>query len=287
MKPAEFAYHRPDSVDAALRGLAQLPDVKPLAGGQSLLTLMNLRLARPATLLDIGRLPELARIFDDTDTLVLGALVRHRTLETDPLVAVRVPLLRAVAAHIGHLGIRNQGTLGGSLAHADPAAELPLAAITLDATVHVESATRGKRALSAEDLFLSFYTNALEPDELITWLSVPVLRSNQGYGFVEYARQHGDYAIVGAAVLLTLDQHLKIRGLRIGLLNAADRPLLFTPDDAIDELPGQRLWQRLAHQIAARIEPAHADTEYVQALCVNAITEAAHAASIRTEYSDE
>src|SRR5690606_30444931 len=112
-------------------------------------TLMNLRLARPQTLLDLGGLAELERTFDDTDALVLGALTRHRTLETDPLIAERAPLLAAMAGQIGHVGVRNRGTLGGSLAHADPAAELPMAMLTLGATVHVESAARGKRSLPA------------------------------------------------------------------------------------------------------------------------------------------
>ncbi|WP_031464553.1 FAD binding domain-containing protein [Sciscionella sediminilitoris] len=285
MKPAEFTYHRPESIGEALHGLATLPDAKPLAGGQSLLTLMNLRLARPATVLDIGRFAELARVFDDTEALVLGALVRHRTCETDPLIAARAPLLHAAAGHIGHLGIRNQGTIGGSLAHADPAAELPLAAVTLGATVHVESAARGKRALPAEELFVSFYANSLEPDELVTWITVPAIRSGQGWGFVEYARQHGDYALAGAGVLLSLDAHGRIAGLRIGLLNAADRPLLFDEREGtapvLGELPGPRLWESLGRRFAARAEPSHPDTEYVKALCANAISEAAEAATER------
>lgn len=292
MKPAEFTYHRPGSVAETLHGLAELPDAKPLAGGQSLLTLMNLRLARPTTVLDIGRLDELARMFDDTETLVLGALVRHRTLEVDPLVAARAPLLRAAATHIGHVGIRNQGTLGGSLAHADPAAELPLATMTLGATVHVESRRGGKRSLPAEELFVSFYTNSLEPDELITWVSVPAIRPRQGWGFVEYARQHGDYGLAGAGVLLTLGGDGRVTGLRASVLNAADRPLLFHEGDgtgdAVGELPSARLWQHLSTALAERTEPPHDDVDYARHLCASALTEALGHASARArdEYGD-
>ena len=146
MKPAEFTYHRPESVAEALALLAENPDAKLLAGGQSLLTLMNLRLARPSAVIDIGRLTELGRIFDDTGDLVLGALVTHRTVEVDPLIAARAPLMSDAARYIGHVGIRNRGTLGGSVAHADPAAEMPLATLVLDATFHVESATTGPQA---------------------------------------------------------------------------------------------------------------------------------------------
>ena len=176
MKPAEFTYHRPNSVGEALDLLADDPDAKLLAGGQSLLTLMNLRLARPTAVIDIGRLTELSRIFDDTDDLILGALVTHRTVEVDPLIAARTPLLADAARHIGHVGIRNRGTIGGSVAHADPAAEMPLATLVLDATFHVESARAGKREVAAEEMFVSFYTNALEPDEMLTWISVPAIR---------------------------------------------------------------------------------------------------------------
>lgn len=293
MKPAEFAYYRPESASEALHGLAELPDAKPLAGGQSLMTLMNLRLARPSTVIDISRLDELARIFDDTETLVLGSLVRHRTLETDPIIATRAPILRAAAAHIGHIGIRNQGTLGGSLAHADPAAELPLATMVLGATVHVESAQQGKRSMPVDELFVSFYTNSLEPDELITWVSIPIIGRNQGWGFTEYARQHGDYGLAGAGVLLTLDQAGgRVAGLRMSVLNAADRPLLFHEQDgtsdAVGERPSIELWEHLSESVATRTEPAHSDADYARHLCASALAESLTQATARArdEYGD-
>lgn len=274
MKPAEFVYHRPDSVAEALTLLAEDPEAKLLAGGQSLLTLMNLRLARPSAVIDIGRLTELSRIFDDTDDLVLGALVTHRTVEVDPLVAARVPLLSDAARHIGHVGIRNRGTIGGSVAHSDPAAEMPLATLVLGATFHVESVSSGRRQVAADEMFVSFYTNSLTPDEMITWISVPAIKPDQGWGFVEYAHQRGDYGLAGAGCLLTLDPDGRIDGLRAGVLSVADRPLLFVGDDAVGQLPSQGLWQHLASDWAARIEPTADDVDYARRLCEAALEEA-------------
>ncbi|WP_051579764.1 FAD binding domain-containing protein [Pseudonocardia acaciae] len=251
MKPARFDYHRARGVADVLGALADDPsgETKVLAGGQSLVTLMNLRLARPARLVDIGGLSELDRVFDDVDRVVLGALVRHRTLETDPLISTRLPLVAAAARHIGHVGIRNRGTVGGSLAHADPAAELPMAMVALGAVVHVESAARGRRPIPAERFFVSHFTTALAPDEIITWVEVPALRPGQGWGFVEYAPRHGDFATAGAGCVLTLDAGGRVSGIRAALLAAADRPLLVSvPDEVLGERPGERLWERLGRR---------------------------------------
>lgn len=274
MKPAPFAYHRPDSVTEALTVLAEDPEAKLLAGGQSLLTLMNLRLARPSAVVDLGRLAELGRIFDDTDDLVLGAMVTHRTVETDPLIAARAPLLADAARYIGHVGIRNRGTIGGSVAHADPAAEMPLATLVLGATFHVESARTGRRRIAAEDMFVSFYTSALEADEMVTWISVPAIRADQGWGFVEYARQHGDYGLAGAGCLVTLGADGRIRAVRAAAMSVADRPLAFTGEQVVGELPSERLWRDLARGWAEGTEPAADDAEYARALCADALAEA-------------
>lgn len=273
MKPAEFDYHRPDSVSEALDLLAAHPDAKLLAGGQSLLTLMNLRLARPAVLIDIGRLSELRRIFDDVDDLLLGALVTHRTVEVDPLIAARTPLLADAARYIGHIGIRNRGTIGGSVAHADPAAEMPLATLVLGATFHVDSAVSGRRQIPAEDMFVSFYTNALEAHEMLTWISVPALRADQGWGFVEYAAQHGDYGLAGAGAVLTVGPDGTIASLRAALLSAADRPLLFDGGEVAGMQPSPDLWRELAQNWAARTEPAAEDADHVRRLCAEALAE--------------
>ncbi|OBG81309.1 carbon monoxide dehydrogenase [Mycobacterium sp. E802] len=287
MKPAPFTYFRPDSVGEALEQLACHPDAKLMAGGQSLMALMNLRLARPSVIIDIGRLVELERIFDDTDDLILGALVTHRTVEVDPLIAARTPLLSAAAGHIGHIGIRNRGTLGGSVAHADPAAEMPLATVVLGATFHTESATGGRRAIAAEDMFVSFYTSALAPDEMITWVSLPAIRRGQGWGFVEYARQHGDYGLSGAGCLLGIGHDGRIESLRAGVLAAADRPLLFKGDDAIGERPSSRLWRALAERWAGTVQPASDDPDYCRRLCAAALAQSLTEAQRRIDKGPE
>jgi aerobic carbon-monoxide dehydrogenase medium subunit len=287
VKPAEFDYHRPGSVGEALELLAAHPDAKVLAGGQSLLTLMNLRLARPSVLVDIGGLTELARIFDDTDDLLLGALVTHRTVEVDPLVAARAPLLADAACYIGHIGIRNRGTIGGSLAHADPAAEMPLATLVLDATFHVDSAVSGRRQIRAEDMFVSFYTSALEPHELLTWISVPAIRADQGWGFVEYAPQHGEYGLAGAGASLTVRPDGTVGSLRAAVLSAADRPLLFLGDAAAGATPSPTLWDDLADEWAAGIEPPAEDVDYSRRLCAAALSEAMAAAARRATQKQE
>jgi carbon-monoxide dehydrogenase medium subunit len=281
VKPAEFRYHRPTSVTEALELLADNPDAKLLAGGQSLLTLMNLRLARPTVIIDIGRLDELGRIFDDTDDLILGALVTHRTVEVDPLIGARAPLLADAARHIGHVGIRNRGTIGGSVAHADPAAEMPLATLVLGATFHVDSARSGRRQVPAEDMFVSFYTNALEPHEMLTWVSVPAIRPDQGWGFVEYAHQHGDYGLAGAGALLTVRPDGRIGSVRAAVLSAADRPLLFVGDEVAGATPSATIWDELAEAWAARTEPVGEDHDYSRRLCAAALAEALAAAHRR------
>jgi carbon-monoxide dehydrogenase medium subunit len=226
VKPSAFRYVRPPDVVGVLRAMRDDPDAKVIAGGQSLVPMMNLRLARPGALIDIDRMDGLARVFEDVDSLIIGALVRHRRLERDPLVARRTPLLREVARHIGHVGIRNRGTLGGTLAHADPAAELPLAMVTLDATVHAESLDRGRRAIPAADFFTSLYTTELDEDELVTWVRVPAMPDRAGWGFAEFARRPGDFAMAGAAALVRLDPSGAVAHVRAALMSVGDRPLL-------------------------------------------------------------
>jgi carbon-monoxide dehydrogenase medium subunit len=287
VKPAPFQYFRADSVAEVLELLAAHPDAKLMAGGQSLMTLMNLRLARPAVIIDIGRLDELRRIFDDTDDLILGALVTHRTVEVDPLIAARAPLLADAARYIGHIGIRNRGTIGGSVAHADPAAEIPLATLVLGATFHVESASGGLRQVPARDMFVSFYTSALEPDEMITWVSVPAIRPGQGWGFVEYAQQHGDYGLAGAGCVLDVDADGRIESVRAAVLSAADRPLLFVGDDAVGERPSAGLWSHLAQGWARETQPSAEDDDYSRRLCEAALAQGLTEAQQRVEAEQE
>jgi carbon-monoxide dehydrogenase medium subunit len=225
VKPAPFQYRRPLDVAEALADLRAAPDGKLLAGGQSLLAVMNLRLSRPSHLIDIGRLGELDRIFDDEDSLIVGALCTHRRLETDPLVRRRVPLLAEAVGHVGHVSIRNQGTVGGSVAHADPAAELPAALVALDATLYVDRHGHPRREVPAEAFFLSFYTTVLEPAEMLTWIRVPAPERGTTWGFAEIARRRGDFASAGAAVVLSREADV-VRQARCVLFGVADRPIL-------------------------------------------------------------
>jgi len=198
VKPAPFDYHAPATVDDCVSVLAEHGDeAKILAGGQSLMPMLALRLARPEVLVDVNRVSALATVRRDDGSLVVGATTRHATLEKDPEIAAAVPLLARVAPHIGHFQIRNRGTLGGSLAHADPAAELPAVVRVLDAEIEV-AGPNGTRRIPAADFFETVFTTSLEPDELVTAVHFPVWGAGSGFAVEEMARRHGDFAIVGA-----------------------------------------------------------------------------------------
>ena len=225
MKPAPFAYDQPRSVEEAVGLLARYgDDAKVLAGGQSLIPLLNFRLARPERLVDINRIDELAYIRRREESLHLGALTRMAALERSPLVAARWPLLVEAAHFVGHAQIRSRGTVGGSVAHADPAAELPAALAALRATFHVRS-RRGSRTLAADEFFVTHLTTALAPDELLVEIAVQPLATRTGTAIVEYARVHGDFALGGAAVVLSLQEDGACAGASIVLLAAAQAPL--------------------------------------------------------------
>ena len=226
MKPAPFAYHRPGSVDEALALLAQHGgDAKPLAGGQSLIPAMNFRLARPAVLVDLNRLTTLAGIRGGTGGLRIGAMTRQRTVERDTTIAQHVPLLAEALPHIAHPQIRTRGTVGGSLAHADPAAELPAVMVALGATFELHS-PRGKRSVPAEEFYTGLFTTALAADELLVEIAIPPRTPRSGSAFMEVARRHGDYALAGVAAVLTLDDAGRCREARIALLSVGDGPVL-------------------------------------------------------------
>ena len=213
MKPAPFEYAAPRSLDEALGLLGE--DARPLAGGQSLVPLLNFRLARPALIVDLNRIAELAYLDEREGSLRIGAMTRHETLERSELVAERWSLLREAVRHVAHPAIRSRGTVGGSAAHADPAAELPVALTALDARFQVRSA-RGSRTLAAEEFFLGALTSALEDDELLVEIEVPPLPEGAGSAFIERARTHGDWAMAGAAVTAGSDGWAAISLLRAG-----------------------------------------------------------------------
>jgi aerobic carbon-monoxide dehydrogenase medium subunit len=278
MKPAPFRYLRARTVEEALEALRD-PDAKALAGGQNLLTLMNLRLARPGLVVDLGGLHELHRSFDDDGQVILGALMTHRDLLEHPVLRSRHPLLPEMVSHIGHVAIRNRGTLGGALAHADPAGELPSAMVVLGALIHVDSLERGRRTVPAEEFFEAHYETVLEPDELITWVTVPDRGPRQGWGFVEHAPRHGDYAIAGAAVLVTTDEEGRAQTLRASLLSAGETPVLV--EAAAPDLPVGDDWEPWARAVTADLEPGVEDVGYVRAVAAGALAQAAEQARAR------
>lgn len=203
MKPAPFLYDAPETLEEALGLLAGGDEeAKVLAGGQSLVPLLNFRLARPDCLVDLNRVDELAYLRRDGDVLRIGALARHGDLERSAEVAAGWPLLAEAVRHVGHPQIRARGTVCGSVAHADPSAELPAAFVALDARFHVRS-LRGPRTLAAGDFFLSFFTTVLEPDEVLVEIEVPRPPAGSGGAFAEHARTHGDFALGGAAAVLS------------------------------------------------------------------------------------
>jgi carbon-monoxide dehydrogenase medium subunit len=199
MKPAPFEYHRPASLAETFDLLDRYGDEgRILAGGQSLVPALNLRLAAPRAVIDINRLPDLDGIRVAPDGLVIGALVRQETLERSPLVREHAPLLAAAVPHVGHTAIRARGTVGGSLALADPAAELPACMVALDATIQV-AGRAGRRPIAAADFFRGIYTTALGPGEIVTEVRLPRAAAGWRWGFDELARRHGDFALAGLA----------------------------------------------------------------------------------------
>jgi carbon-monoxide dehydrogenase medium subunit len=225
VKPPPFEYHAPESVPEALELLGQFgQDAKVLAGGQSLMPLLNLRLARPAHLVDINGLGELAAIGTWDGGLALGAMVRQRAAERSSLVRERNPLLAEALPFIGHPQIRNRGTIGGSLAHADPASELPAVAAALDAELVVRSAARGERVVKPEQFFVTFLTTTIEPDELLVEIRLPAWPKGAGWSMQEVSRRHGDFAMVGVACVVRLEND-SIAEARLAFTGAGAAPI--------------------------------------------------------------
>jgi CO/xanthine dehydrogenase FAD-binding subunit len=268
MKPAPFEYHAPAAVDDALALLDALRDenAKILAGGQSLMPLLNMRLARPSHVVDVNGLHALDYVAPrGEDGLAVGALTRYRTLERSPTVASHLPLLAEALPLIGDRQIRCRGTAGGSLAHADPAAELPVVAGALDATLTLASAA-GTRTVQASEFFLTVLTTALEPNELLTDVCFRVPRPGAGQAFIELARQHGAFAIVAVAAVLTLDDG-RIDEVSLCLGGVGPTPIRATRAEALlrGERPGATVFAEAARLAAADAEPSpdvHGDEAY-------------------------
>jgi CO/xanthine dehydrogenase FAD-binding subunit len=205
MKPPKFDYHAPTTVEQALELLGRYGgDAKVLAGGQSLMPLLNFRLSRPAALVDLNRIPSLAYVREQDGQVRLGAMTRQRTIEFSPVVRERVPLLGEATRWVGHLPIRTRGTIGGSIAHADPAAEYPAVLTALDGEV-VARGPKGERVVKAKDLFQTYLMTSLTPDEILVEVRMPAMPAGAGYALEEFARRHGDFAIVGIAAVVVKD----------------------------------------------------------------------------------
>ncbi len=224
MKPASFEYHRPGAIDDAASLLAELgDDAKILAGGQSLVPMLSMRLAYFDHLIDISRLSELQGIERRGQELWIGAGTTEATVGADAQVHQGVPLLALATPFVGHFQIRNRGTLGGSIAHADAAGEYPAVALTLDAVMEVVS-PRGRRDIAAADFFTGVWETSMESDEVLTGVRFPVWNSRSGFSVHEFARRHGDYAIAGALVAVQLDDDDRVSRCAIGLLGLGSTP---------------------------------------------------------------
>lgn len=268
MKPPSFDYVVADTVDAAVSQLHQCgSDAKLLAGGQSLVPLLNFRLARPSVLVDINRISRLADIRVDRDSLRIGALARHRRIETSPTISEHLPILGEAAGWIAHPQIRNRGTIGGALAHSDASAELPVVLTALDATVTAR-ASRGDREIALPELTAAHLVTTLSADEMIVEVRIPRLPQRTGSAFQEFSRRHGDYAIGGAAAVLTLDERDRCIRARITVLGGGN-PADCRRTEAEAALVGTSVTPANAHEAAeaavAALEPTssqHGDADY-------------------------
>jgi carbon-monoxide dehydrogenase medium subunit len=264
VKPAPFDYVAPRSVAEATAALSSAGgDAKVLAGGQSLVPLINLRLAKPAVLVDINRVAGLDGIAVPSGALSLGALVRHADLLSDRRVAAGWPILHDAAALIGHPAIRNRGTVGGSLAHADPAAELPAVLSVLGGSVVAEGA-RGRREIAADDLFLTYLTTALEPDEILTEVRLPALPPAAGSAFVEFARRFGDFALVGAGAVV-VPSGGAVGEARLALIGVGATPVRVDLASLRGQPLAAKTWSAAGELAAAAVDPdsdLHAPAEY-------------------------
>ncbi|MDH5606205.1 MAG: xanthine dehydrogenase family protein subunit M [Anaerolineae bacterium] len=273
MKPAAFDYTAPLDLNSALHEKSQHgDDAKILAGGQSLIPAMNFRVSQPTMLIDLNKLDDLRYIKEENGELRIGAMTVQTQVEKSDLVKNNNPLLHETIPHIAHMQIRNRGTFGGNLAHADPASELPVVATALNARFHAQSA-KSDRWLEAKEFFLGMFTTGLNPDEILTEISFPKFPDKTGWSFQEISRRHGDYAMAGVAVLVTLDSKGVCEMARLVYLNVGDGPV--DAVQAAEILTGQELSPESIEEAvntAAKNEitpfgNVHASPDYQKHLC--------------------
>jgi len=286
MKPAPFDYARPQSVTDALALLsARASEAKILAGGQSLVPMMNFRMARPGLLIDINRLAELDYHRVEGSHLVVGALARHAALRSSTLVRTACPLMAEAYQHVAHGPIRNRGTLCGNLCHADPASEMPAVALATDAVLVLKSST-GERRIPAEEFFLGTYETAANPDELLVEVRIPVAPEQQGWGFREMSVRKGDFALTGVAATLTVASE-KIASAALAVCGVGDRAQRLRSVEAslIGGSPNSDAFARAGEQAGAALDPQtdlHADAAYRRDLVRTLVERALVAAAERS-----
>jgi len=265
MKPGKFDYVSPSTVDAAIEALvASNGEGKVLAGGQSLLPLLNFRMARPAVLVDLNGIEGLSYIKDRGDRIAIGALTRHRDLEHSALIASRLPVMSAAMRHVAHLAIRNRGTIGGSLSHADPAAELPMLAAFYEAAITVQG-PKGRRIIAPEEFFVDALTNCLQPEEIVVEIEFPILKQD-GWAFEEVARRFGDFALASIAVSIRREAS-GLEAARVAVMGVADTPLRLrqAEQELVTMEIDERTPDRFSEIVASQVSPngdIHGSAEY-------------------------
>lgn len=289
MKPPRFQYCAPRILDEALALLSHYgEDAKVLAGGQSLIPLLNMRLAGPAYLVDINHLTELHYIEPEDGYLAIGATVRQRHVEHSPLVKQQLPLLIEAVRHIGHMQIRNRGTIAGSIAHADPAAELPALLTCLNGEVVAQS-MQGERVMKAEEFFTGYLSTTLEPSEMVTEIRFPWIAPQAGWAFMEFARRSGDYALVGAAAVVTptldnrcLNAHLAFHGVAGAPIRMREIENMLV-GTTLDEQTLQEAADKARECVTTDMEDVHATVDYRRALVSELTKRVLKAAWVRRE----
>jgi carbon-monoxide dehydrogenase medium subunit len=284
VKPPPFEYHRPESLEETLSVFAEIgEEARVLAGGQSLMPMLALRLAQPAHLVDLNRVDELAQISAANGGLRVGAMVRQRTAERSTEIAKRCPLLGEALSFVGHVPIRNRGTVGGSVAHADPAAELPAVMRVLDAELVARSA-RGERTIPAAEFFRSHFTTALESDEVLVEIRIPPWPAGAGWAFEEVSRRHGDFAMAGAAAMVRVNGDGTLAEARLAFSGVGPTPVRATGAEAglAGAAPSDDMLRAAGEEAAAGLEPPedlHGTTAYRRHL-VKLLTRRAVAAAV-------
>jgi carbon-monoxide dehydrogenase medium subunit len=267
MKPSPFEYKRAESFEQACQFLSEAPmDAKLLAGGQTLIPMLNFRLARPKILIDISRIADPNRITEEAEGVRIRATTVQRAVERSLAVQNAFPLLHCAVQHVAHVQIRNKGTIGGSIANADPASELPAMTLVFDAELEVRNA-REERKIAAEDFFVSYYMTSMEPDEVLTSIYFPAPPKGTGWGFHELARRSGDFAIAGGAALVTVDESGICRRARVVVFGVAPTPVRATAAEEL--LVGQSYSDELVREASGMIRSVvdpesdvHASAEY-------------------------